>query len=955
MQRHNQKKEKQQPESLVDILSQRSKEHPDRLAYIFLTDGEKKEIRITYGALERWVKTIAGQLQNRHQKGQRVLLLFPPGLEFIASFFGCQYAGMVAVPAYPPDPKRLDRTLPRLLAIIADAGPALVLTNAVLLSAARALFKLTPALKQIPWLPIKPLSSPQAQAWNPLAPDPGTLAFLQYTSGSTGKPKGVMLTHGNILHNQTLIQGAMEHNDQTVFVGWLPLYHDMGLIGNVLQPLYLGIPCYLMSPIHFLQKPLCWLEAISRFGGTTSGAPNFAYDLCVRKITETERQTLDLRSWRVAFNGAEPIRAETLVRFVAAFSSCGLRANALFPCYGLAEGTLIVAGGPSDQEPVTAYFDGDQMAEGRVHPTNSGEPNARRLVSSGRPLEGQTLCLVNPETHEPEKKGCVGEIWVSGRSIAKGYWNRPNLSKTTFQAQTPQWSEKTFLRTGDLGFVHHGQLFVTGRIKDLIIIRGQNHYPQDIELSMEKAHPAVRAGCCAAFSIETDDGEKLVVVGEVHNKIKADPGAIMAAIRQQIFKDHDIQTHGLTLIHAKTIFKTSSGKIQRRACKKAYLTGRLSTIEVDTLKIEKGTPSAESSTHRDDLLEMTPDEQIHHLQKEMLNLVEKGLGIAPYNLNPSSPLAEQGLDSMSALDIQHQIEDRYGLVIDPTHLLDGSSLENLVQRILPALQKPLKKDSVPEEPLPSRRFYPLSDGQGALWFLHEFAPGNRAYHLAGAFQVHGELNQKKLKEALHRVCQRHDILRTTFENRDGDPIQVVHPVLEPEFSVIELAGNQASALKTEIRKKALEPFDLGHGPLIRATLFHGPATGEIFLLVIHHLIVDFWSIALLFKELAQDYGESDANSSQQITKAPLQYSDYCQYQRDQQLHSEGTKLKAFWREYLKGDLPEPGLPLDRARPKIQTFEGRNQAFGLSEELGGEIAPPKPGTGCYFVHGGSCYF
>jgi acyl-CoA synthetase (AMP-forming)/AMP-acid ligase II len=596
--------------TLVELGRARAASHGEQTLYTFLPDrGDDPGAQLSYAELDLRARAIAATLQRMGASGQRALLLYPPGLEFVTAFFGCLYAGVAAVPAYPP---RSARNLPRLLEIARDARPVLALTTAEIKKAVGGLAAQVPELGKLNLVVTEEVPPADAEAWTDPQVTAATLAFLQYTSGSTAAPKGVMVTHGNLLHNEEMIRQAFEQRAESVIVGWLPLYHDMGLIGNVLQPLYLGARCILMSPIAFLQSPKRWLSAITRYRATTSGGPNFAYDLCVRKIGAADRADLDLSSWNTAFNGAEPVRAESLERFAAAFAECGFRPRAFFPCYGLAEATLFVAGGSGSggerTEPRVAAFDRGLLEAGEARPLAPTDPESRVLVSCGRPWLGQQLAIVDPATLTPSAAGKVGEIWVRGESVAKGYWQRPEATAETFDGRLAAGAgdggaagdgggaagavadpAMPFLRTGDLGFLDGNELFVTGRLKDLIIIRGRNLYPQDIELTVERSHPALRPGCGAAFSVEVGQEERLVVVQELERtESVADlPAetveAIGEAIRLAVAQEHEAQVYQVALLRAGSIPKTSSGKIQRRACRAALLGSKLEVVGVSTL------------------------------------------------------------------------------------------------------------------------------------------------------------------------------------------------------------------------------------------------------------------------------------------------------------------------------------------------------------------------------------
>jgi len=564
--------------TLVDLLSYRSQNQPDQTAYTFLEDGETEAGRLTYQELDRLARAIAFKLQSLDAVGSRALLLYQPGLEFIAAFFGCLYAGVVAVPAYPP---RRNQNMSRLQAVVTDAQAVVALTTTSLLDNIEGRFAENPELAKLHWLTTDNIAGDLAQVWQAPEVSSETLAFLQYTSGSTGTPKGVMVSHGNLLHNSALINECFADTPNSRGVSWLPPYHDMGLVGGVLQPLYVGAPMILMPPVAFMQRPFRWLEAISRFKATTSGGPNFAYDVCFRKITPEQLASLDLSSWKVAFTGAEPVRAETLEQFAATFEPCGFRKEAFLPCYGMAETTLIVSGGLKIAPPIMRQVDGAALEQNQVVAATGKQESIRTLVGCGQNLLDQKLLIVDPESLTPCPDNQVGEIWVSGLSIAQGYWNQPDLTNKTFHAYLANTGDGPFLRTGDLGFLQDGELFITGRIKDVIIIRGQNHYPQDIELTVEKSHPALRAGCGAAFAVDVKGQERLVIVQEVERSYlrKLNVHEVVGNIRASVAAEHALQVYATVLVKTGSIPKTSSGKIQRYACRAGFLNGTLNVVE----------------------------------------------------------------------------------------------------------------------------------------------------------------------------------------------------------------------------------------------------------------------------------------------------------------------------------------------------------------------------------------
>ena len=572
-------------QTLVDVLRARARDRSNERAFTFLADGETESDALTYGQIDAKARSIAAALASHGLiPGERALLLYPPGLEFIAAFFGCLYAGIIAVPAYPPQPSQLARTLPRLLSILADADVAIVLCDTGVSRAGKAMTAHAPALANIPWLSTDRLGDSRADDWIGQRISTDHLAFLQYTSGSTASPRGVMVSHANLLHNLGYARHQGGNGPDTISVSWLPVIHDMGLIEGVLQPIFAGYPAHLMAPTSFLQRPMRWLSAISRYRATNSGAPNFAYDLCVRKVSEDQLRELDLSSWRIAYNGAEPIRRDTLIAFHARFRRVGFRWKSFFPVYGLAESTLLVSTGDRDYEPVIREADAEQLAAGRVAPPAHGSAT-KSLVSSGPHGFGTRVLVVDPLTATPCTDGEVGEIWVSSPSVGRGYWRRDIESAETFRARLADGTGP-FLRTGDLGAMVGGELFVTGRIKDVIVIRGYKYYPQDIELTVERQHTAIRGGCSAAFALDDGDGESVGLVIELDpRQLPSDRasreaafGEIVDTVRAAVATEHGLILSLVAIASVGGVPKTSSGKLRRRACRDALMDGSLGEV-----------------------------------------------------------------------------------------------------------------------------------------------------------------------------------------------------------------------------------------------------------------------------------------------------------------------------------------------------------------------------------------
>ena len=550
-----------EPSNMIHLLRRRVQEHGEKTVYTYLQDGESQECRLTYCELERRALAIAAELQSYFSSGERVLLIFPPGTEFPTAFYGCLCAGMIAVPTYPPYSNQF---LANLKAIVSDAGPTVALTTTFIMEKYKRQIDQTPGLKTLTWIPIDTIADDRADVWQepPIGAD--SLAVLQYTSGSTGSPKGVMVSHGNLLHNSSVIQTVFEHSPNNRGVIWLPPHHDMGLVGGILGTVYAGMDTILMSPVHFIQKPIRWLAAISHHKATTSGGPNFAYDLCVRKITSDQKAELDLSSWEVAFNGAEPVRAETLQRFTVAFESCGFHRKAFLPCYGLSEATLMAAGHKKNAKPTFLQADAHALKTGGVVLPATGGKHEFNLVGNGETPQDHEIVIADPENKTLCKSGTVGEIWMAGPSVAQGYWNQPAESERSFRARLGDRNEGAFMRTGDLGFIHAGQLFVTGRLKDLIIIRGLNYYPQDIERTVERSHEALRPNGGAAFAVEVGDQERLVVAHEIERPYikNLDAETVIGAIRQNVSREHGVQAYAVVLLKTSSLPQNDQRKSQ---------------------------------------------------------------------------------------------------------------------------------------------------------------------------------------------------------------------------------------------------------------------------------------------------------------------------------------------------------------------------------------------------------
>lgn len=655
--------------SLVELLEHRATHHPTHVPYTFLSDGETNPISLSYADLQQRAYRIAAQLQEGGvQSGERVLLLYAPGLEYIAAFWGCLCAGCIAVPVYPPPRNRPDA---RLQAILASTEATCALTDQSFMVDREHRLMHTPALAKLSWVVTDQQSA--APTITDIASFPritaDTLAFLQYTSGSTSTPKGVMLTHRNLLHNLTWIRQAFWPDGPPRTISWLPPYHDMGLIGVILGMVYMNGTAVLMPPTAFLQKPVRWLQLISQYRADVCGAPNFAYDLCVEKVTASQKQNLDLSCLKLAFNGAETVQDQTMQRFAAAFAACGFRYEMFYPCYGLAEATLFVSGGEWQNPPVVKNVDLNMLNQHRVQPSFQRE-NTHTLVSCGHTRPDAQVLVVNPTTSLTCAPDEIGEIWIASDSVAQGYWHDPEATAATFQAFTADTGAGPFLRTGDLGFLHNGELFITGRLKELIIIRGSNHYPQDIEATIAQCHEALQGEAVgSAFSVTIAGEERLVLVHELQRKLRhTNPDPIIQSVRQAVAATHGLQPYAVVLVRPYSIPRTSSGKIQRRACRQQFLDGELTVIR-----------EWQQTHHIPRALHVTPPPAADltapaALQTWITTQIAQRTGIPLVEIDPRHPFAYYGLDSKESLGLLGTLSDLLNRELSPSLLYEYPSI-----------------------------------------------------------------------------------------------------------------------------------------------------------------------------------------------------------------------------------------------------------------------------------------
>ncbi|MDJ0691329.1 MAG: amino acid adenylation domain-containing protein [Xenococcaceae cyanobacterium MO_188.B32] len=925
--------------TLVDILHYRSRQEPNRLAYIFLQDGEKEARSLTYQELEQQVQAVANRLRQIEASGSRALLLYPPSLEYIIAFFGCLSAGVVAVPAYPP--RRNNQNQFRLQAIAVDAQANLILTTTSQLQNIKD--KLGKNLQGIHYLATDNLEIELASHWHQPIINSNSLAFLQYTSGSTGTPKGVMVSHKNIMHNLAMINQCFGHSSNSKGVIWLPPYHDMGLIGGILQPIFSGFSVVIMPPVAFLQKPFRWLQAISRYKATTSGGPNFAYDLCVKRIKPEQLASIDLSSWEIAFNGSESVNAKTLDRFVTIFKSCGFRREAFYPCYGMAETTLIASGGSKTSLPVLQSVQRAALEQNRLVLGNQEDIGLKTLVGCGQSLKELRIIIAHPDTLNRCSPEEVGEIWVAGASVTQGYWNRPEETEQTFQAYLADSGEGPFFRTGDLGFLKNGELFITGRLKELIVIRGHNYYPQDIEWTVQQSHSIIRNNCGAAFSIEVDTQEWLVIVQEVErNYRKFNLDVVANAIRQTVAQQHGLQVYAVLLLKTGSIPKTSSGKIQRYLCRAKFIAGTLN--EIGSSYIQRiDNIEGEQVLDWEALLTISLQERLEQKEFYLQQIIADVMCIPSSQLTPQQPLTALGLDSLQAFQIIARIQEFLAVEIPSYYFFESKTTIATLSGYLEseAINK-LKQEWQVSIINPGRRDenIPISYTQRGLWFLNQLITKSPAYNLSLALNITGNLNTAALEQAIREIIRRHEILRTTFKVINNSPVQVIASDLTVPLTEISLhlLPLQEQSLETQriISEEIEYSFDLSKNPPLRITLMKLGVTSHIMLLVMHHIIADGWSQEIFIKELNSLYTAFSKKEPSPLPELSIQYADFVQWQRQKLSTEHLDTLLKYWRRQLVNAQPLLNLPTDRVRPPVQTYRGQTISFVLDANLSQQL-------------------
>nr|VFJ67681.1 MAG: Acyl-CoA synthetase (AMP-forming)/AMP-acid ligase II [Candidatus Kentron sp. FW] len=872
-------KDSHQATTLVELLRHRAKTQSDKTAYTFLEDGEIEEASLTCGRLDEQARAIAVRLQSITAPGERALLLYHAGLDFICAFFGCLYAGVIAVPTYPP---RRNRTDARFAAIAKDAQASVVLTTGEILAGLDIRQVKTPEFENIHWLATDDSDTEMASGWQ--MPDIAgeTLAFLQYTSGSTGAPKGVMVSHGNLMHNLAYMKRGGELGEVDTGVFWLPAYHDMGLISGIINPVYTGMHNILMAPVAFLQRPFRWLRAMSRYQATYSGGPNFAYDLCVDKVRPEDCKDLDLSHWRCAFSGAEPIRKETLDRFTDRFGPYGFRRGYFYPCYGLAEVTLAATGAFVADEPIVFEANEAHLGKHRVRQSSQGDSGVKFLIGSGHAWPGMEVMIVDPETSVLCPLDGIGEIWIRGESVAQGYWGQSEETRETFRTHLADTGEGPFLRTGDLGFLKDGELFVTGRLKDLIIIRGQNYYPQDIEITVERAVGFIKPNGCAATSITVERQERLVIAmeasRELTRKIKAvrkqqgpspnehseqsakareELDRTMAnlahRVREAVAREHEISLYALAFVKPGEFPRTTSGKVRRRACRALFLEEKDKPLffwheHDETGGVGRMGKGAQRRAHHpssgpmnpmgsvgsesvDSKMGTAPGGAFAHPTQDAITAwliakTAKLAGISPKKIDTGRSFAYYGLNSLAMVGLSGELSKWLDKPVATTLAYDYPTIDamarHITDKILTLEFTHGKQDGtqLPDLiPIPRQDNIPLSFAEHRYWLYQTSNPDGRLFNIPLWLRFTGKLDVGVLEQGLNGIIRRHEILRTTFPVVDGSPVQSISPVSHVNLTVKDL--QELSEEKQSNEVKRLTDEEIQHRPfdLARGPLF----------------------------------------------------------------------------------------------------------------------------------------
>ncbi|KRR25686.1 non-ribosomal peptide synthetase [Bradyrhizobium lablabi] len=900
-------------DNLVERLREHAAVRPNKVALRFL-EGDDVADELSFAALDSRIRSVAARLQALNGSGERAVILLPSGINYAVAFYACLYAGVIAVPAYPPEGGP-ERYAGRLNGILRDAAPRFILVETALRSAVEAAL---PELANVQIIAVETIPLETAPEWRETRPAADTIAFLQYTSGSTSQPKGVCVSHENLTANEKAIQAVAGGTSDDVFVSWLPLYHDMGLIGGLLNPLFTGFTAVLMSPRNFLERPRRWLEAIGRHGGTLSGGPDFAYALCADRISDETLRRLDLSRWRFAFSGSEFVRKTTLRRFGDRFERTGFDRRALTACYGLAEATLLVSAGELITETVSHTLDTAALAAGRVANADAGTD----LVECGQTVADHATRIMRVDGSAAADADEVGEIWVAGPSVAAGYWNNPEATQKAFvERDGMRW-----LRTGDIGFIREGALVVTGRLKDLLIVRGQNAYPTDVEQAVEAGVESVRKGRVAAFAVEIDGREGIGVAAEFSRTVlkRSDPEVLAHAVGEAVLRQAQEYPAVIVLLNPQAMPLTTSGKLQRSAC-----ASRLADNTLDSFMV------FERGRRRDGVPLTAPATDT---ERAVASIWCDALGVRA--VHREDDFFVLGGNSITAGQVAAAIRERFSVELElrsffdtPTLAAFAGHIDGLARtgagRALPPIPRTTAADRAA-----------LSHAQERLWFLWNMDSTGTAYTVASTIRLKGRLDHAALSHAIGEIVRRHEVLRTTFVARDGRATQVIHDTMNVGIRHEDLRAYPArdrNEHAAELRRSELgKPFDLVNGPLLRAALLQLADDAHELLLLSHHIVVDGWSLDVMLEELAGLYRGAIGQDTGAPPLQMVQYADFAAWQRNWLAGGEGDRQFAYWRAKLGDVHPVLALPHDRPRTATQSHAGDTIGLAIDGALAARL-------------------
>lgn len=912
--------------TFASLIRKNAEQFKDRRAIVFLQADLQPAETLTFEELSKAAHTIAASLLKSVRQGDRVLLAYDNCLDAVLLFWGCVVAGVVAVPAPAPDARRSKLSWRRLLAMCEDAQVAMAFTRSEHVAAAQT------QASSVKWSSLEglcdwrtdPPSLPETcDGFRPV--ETQDLAYLQYTSGSTGNPRGAQISHRHMMAHCSAILKVANFDDALVrTLTWLPWFHDYGLVLGLLQPAVSGSTSFLMSTQQFLIRPLRWLEAIELHDITNSGAPDFAYEACVNALARYPDANFALHNWKLATCGAEPIRPNTLRRFAQAFAGFGFRPEVFSPSYGLAEAVLAVSLGDARELPKILSVDRVAMEEAhRVLELPAGAPGARELVGSGHVLPGLEVRIVDPQTCSPCAPDVVGEIWVRGPSIGGGYWNQPEASRARFGGHIAGEADGNgFLRTGDLGFFKDGEIFVTGRHSDLIIVNGRNIHPQDLEETALAASAWVRPKGAIACPIEHGGHERVVLLVECRNQLPSgDVVPLQADLRRDIAEAHEVELLDVMLLRGGVLPRTSSGKLQRREARRMYLAGELAPNQIKAAAVERDTSASAERL----MVELAP------LWADVLNLPR---------VAPDAHFLQLGGDSLTGTQLLSRVRAQWGVEMPISTLFADPTLRGMA-RALDALQQGMTDPAVDASARPIPAFDPLqantsaqlSYSQERMWFMQALAPSSSAYNVPLAVRLDGDIDATALEAAFKSVIEHHEILRTRFITTDhGIEASLVDTW---DFRLQRLDGPDAGEADTEAALQQLlsdlsePPFELDTWPLLRATLIREGPNRHVLVLVLHHIVADQWSFAVLFKELSSAYRQALSGLKPALLGPLPRYAGYSEWHRGWFETQRQQKDTDHWRQRLQ-DLRPVSLVPDRPRPRQASFRGGSLRLPLDQ-------------------------